>query len=375
VIYFDYNATTPVLPEVFEAMRPYFCNEWGNPSSAYRFGSKLKTIIGSAREQVADLVSALPEEILFTSCATESNNAAIQSVLKSNPAKRHIITSAVEHSSVLNHCLALEKEGYRVTYLPVDQDGLLNMNDLENALNDQTAVVSLMWANNETGVLFPVEKIAEVCQSKGVLFHCDAAQAVGKVPIDVTRVHVDYLTISAHKIFGPKGVGALFIRRNVLFSPMLLGGHQENERRGGTENVPLLVGFGRAADLVRQEFSERVEKCLILQDYLEKTILAHVLNTSINGCRDNRICTTSNIHFTGVDSDALVTFLDARGICVSSGSACISNAIAPSHVILAMTGSVEKAKQSIRFSIAHTTTHSEIDFVVNELQHACQQLK
>jgi cysteine desulfurase len=375
VIYFDYNATTPVLPEVFEAMRPYFCDEWGNPSSAYRFGSKLKTQIRSAREQVAGLIGALPEEILFTSCATESNNAAMQAVLKSNPAKRHIVTSAVEHSSVLNHCQALEKEGYRVTYLPVNRDGLLNMTDLENSLNDQTAVVSLMWVNNETGVLFPVDKIAEVCQSKGVLFHCDAVQAVGKVPIDVTRVHVDYLTISAHKIFGPKGVGALFIRRNVLFSPMLLGGHQENERRGGTENVPLLVGFGRAADLVRQEFSERGGKCLVLRDYLEKTILAHVPNTSINGCHDNRISTTSNIHFSGVDSDALVTFLDSRGICVSSGSACISNAIAPSHVILAMTGSVEKAKQSIRFSIAHMTTNSEIDFVVNELQRACQQLK
>ena len=375
MIYLDHNATTPVLPDVFEAMRPYFCDEWGNPSSAYRFGSKLKRIIGAAREQVADLVGALPEEILFTSCATESNNAAIQSVLKSNPAKRHIITSAVEHSSVLNHCQALEKEGYRVTYLPVDRDGILNMTDLENALNDQTAVVSLMWANNETGVLFPVEKIAVVCQSKGVLLHCDAVQAVGKVPIDVTRVHVDYLTISAHKIFGPKGVGALFIRRNVLFSPMLLGGHQENERRGGTENVPLLVGFGRAADLVRKEFSERVEKCLISRNYLEKTILAHVPKTTINGCRDNRISTTSNIHFSGVDSDALVTFLDARGICVSSGSACISNAIAPSHVIFAMTGSIEKAKQSIRFSISHTTTRSEVDSVVNELKLACQHLE
>lgn len=375
MIYLDYNATTPVLPKVFEAMRPYFCDEWGNPSSAYRFGSKLKTIIGVAREQVANLIGAWPEEILFTSCATESNNCAIQAALKSNQVKRHIITSAVEHSSVLNHCEALEKEGYRVTYLPVDRDGLLNLTDLENALNEQTAVVSLMWANNETGVLFPVEKIAEVCQSRGVPLHCDAVQAVGKVAIDVARVHVDYLTISAHKIFGPKGVGALFIRRNALFSPMLLGGHQENERRGGTENVSLLVGFGCAIDLVRQEFSERVEKCLILRDYLEKTVLANVPKTSINGSYDNRISTTSNIHLPGVDSDAVVTFLDARGICVSSGSACISNAIAPSHVILAMTRSVEKAKQSIRLSISHMTTHSEIDFVANELKHAYQQLK
>ena len=375
MIYLDYNATTPVLPKVFEAMRPYFCDEWGNPSSAYRFGSRLKTIIGAAREQVAHLIGALPDEILFTSCATESNNAAVLAVLKSNPTKRHIVTSAVEHSSVLNYCQALEKEGYRVTYLPVNQDGSLNLTDLENALNEQTALVSLMWANNETGVLFPVEKIAEVCQAKGVPFHCDAVQAVGKVPIDVARVHVDYLTISAHKIFGPKGVGALFIRRNVLFSPMLLGGHQENERRGGTENVPLLVGFGRAVDLVREEFSERAEKCLILRDYLEKAILSHVPKTSINGCRHNRITNTSNIQFSGIDSDALVTFLDVRGICVSSGSACISNAIAPSHVILAMTGSVEKAKQSIRFSISHLTTHSEVNSVVNELKHACQHLQ
>jgi cysteine desulfurase len=205
MIYFDHNATTPVLPEVFEAMRPYFCDEWGNPSSAYRFGSKLKTFIGSAREQVAGLIGALPEEILFTSCATESNNAAIQAVLKSNPAKRHIVTSAVEHSSVLNHSQALEKEGYRVTCLRVNRDGSLNLADLENALTGQTAVVSLMWANNETGVLFPVQEIAELCRERGVLFHCDAVQAAGKVEMNVRTTQVDYLSLSGHKFYAPKG--------------------------------------------------------------------------------------------------------------------------------------------------------------------------
>ena len=278
MIYFDHNATTPVLPEVFEAMRPYFCDEWGNPSSAYRFGSKLKQIIGSAREQVAGLIGALPEEILFTSCATESNNAAIQAVLKSNPAKRHIVTSAVEHSSVLNHCQALEKEGYRVTSLPVNRDGLLNMADLENALTDETAVVSLMWANNETGVLFPVQEIAELCRGRGILFHCDAVQAAGKVEINVRQMLVDYLSLSGHKFYGPKGVGALYIRRNSPFTPFLHGGHQENGLRGGTENVPFIVGLGKAAELASRRLQDFDTKLRPLRDKLETSILTKIAN-------------------------------------------------------------------------------------------------
>jgi len=222
MIYLDHNATTAVLPEVFEAMQPYFCEEWGNPSSTYRFGSKIKSVVENARDQVATLIGSNPRELLFTSCATESNNAAIQAALLANPAKRHVITSAVEHSSILNFCAALEKQGVRVTYLPVDRDGLLKPADLETAISDDTAIVSLMWANNETGVIFPVEKIAQVCKARGVLFHCDAVQAVGKLPIDVRTLPVDYLSITGHKLNAPKGIGALYIRRKSPFTPMIL---------------------------------------------------------------------------------------------------------------------------------------------------------
>jgi cysteine desulfurase len=375
VIYLDYNATTPVLPEVYEAMRPFFCEEWGNPSSAYRFGSNLTSRVVKAHEQVADLISASPEEILFTSCATESNNSAIRAALKSNPKKRHIVTSAVEHSSVLNHCRALEKEGYRVTYLPVDQDGLLNTVELEDALSDQTVVVSLMWANNETGVIFPVEKIAEICRARDVLFHCDAVQAVGKILVCVSRVPADYLTVSAHKIYGPKGVGVLFIRNGAPFEPMLMGGHQEAGRRGGTENVSFIVGLGLAAEVADRDLDTRAAHVKMLRDKLESELLSGVTGAFVNGSRINRVPHTTNVGFEGVDSDALVAFLDSQGVCVSSGSACLSNALAPSHVVLAMTQSLEKAKQAIRFSLSHLSTDAEITKAIEQTKRGVTLLR
>lgn len=273
VIYLDHNATTPVAPEVHEAMLPYFDSEWGNPSSSYRFGSKLKTVIETARAQVAELLGSQAREILFTSCATESNNTALHAALKANPGKRHIITSAVEHSSVLNHCLALEKDGYRVTYLPVDRGGLLKLADLEDAITDETAIVSLMWANNETGVMFPVQEIAELCRSRGVLFHCDAVQAVGKVPVDVKSVPVDYLSLTGHKFNAPKGVGALYVRRKAPFSPLLHGGHQERGWRGGTENVALIAGLGKAAERALKKLPDYNDIVRPLRDALEAGIL------------------------------------------------------------------------------------------------------
>jgi cysteine desulfurase len=233
MIYLDYNSTTPVEPEVLEAMMPFLMGEWGNPSSTYRFGSNLRSAIGAAREQVAELIGANPGELLFTSCATESNNAAINAAIKARPSKRHIVTSAVEHSSVLNYCMALEKEGVKVTYLPVDRNGLLKITDLEASITDETAVVSLMWANNETGVLFPVSEIAQVCKARGVLFHCDAVQAVGKVEINLRNIAVDYLSVTGHKFGAPKGIGALFVRRKVPFSPLIYGGHQERGLAAG----------------------------------------------------------------------------------------------------------------------------------------------
>lgn len=244
MIYLDHNATTPVLPGVFEAMRPFFCERWSNPSSSYRFGAQLKAAIERAREQVAELVGAQPREIVWTSCATESNNAAIHAALRASEGKRHIITSAVEHSSVLAPCRALEREGRaRVTCLPVDRDGLLRLGDLENAIAPDTALVSLMWANNETGVLFPVEAIVQLCRARGVPFHCDAVQAVGKVPVDVRRVPADYLSLTGHKLGAPKGIGALYVQRRAPWTPLLHGGHQERSRRGGTENVPCIIGL------------------------------------------------------------------------------------------------------------------------------------
>ena len=360
LIYLDYNATTPLLPEVLEAMQPYFSTRWGNPSSAYRFGAQLKLEIDRAREAVAALVAAEVSEIVFTSCATESNNAAMNAALQAHPEKRHIVTSMVEHSSVLNFCKTAEKRGYRVTYLGVDSEGLLDLARLSEAITGDTALVSLMWANNETGVLFPEEEIAKTCREKGVLFHCDAVQAVGKIPVDVNRVPADYLTISAHKLYGPKGVGALFVKRGAPFEPMLVGGHQEAGRRGGTENVALIAGFGVAAEFANRDLAARGAHVKMLRDKFESEILAIIPGTCVNGARAHRIPNTTNIGFEGIDSEALVVFMDSRGVCVSSGSACLADALAPSHVVLAMTQSVEKAKQTIRFSLSHLTSLTEI---------------
>ena len=312
MIYLDYNATTPVLPEVMEAMAPYFTNEWGNPSSSYKFGSKLKTVIETAREQVADLVGAHPLEVIFTSCATESNNAAIHAALKAHPGKRHIITSAVEHSSVLNYCLALEKEGYRVTCLPVDSEGLLKLADLESAITGWTAIVSLMWANNETGVLFPVKEIAEVCRSRGVLYHCDAVQAAGKIAIDVQTIPIDYLSLTGHKFHAPKGIGALYVRRKTPISPYVHGGHQERNLRGGTESVPLIVGMGKAAQLARKHLPDYDKTVRPMRDALEEGILNSIPNTELNGQKTQRLANTTNITFHGIESETLL-LLDRGG--------------------------------------------------------------
>lgn len=375
MIYLDHNATTPVLPEVLEAMLPYFKAEWGNPSSSYKFGSKLKTVIETARGQVADLIGANPREVIFTSCATESNNAAIHAALKANPQKRHIITSAVEHSSMLNYCLALEKENYRVTYLPVDRDGLLKLADLETALADDTAVVSLMWANNETGVLFPVEQIAEICQARGVLFHCDAVQAAGKIEIDVRKVQADYLSLTGHKFHAPKGIGALYIRRKAPFSPYLHGGHQERGLRGGTENVALIAGMGKAAELALKKVPEYERTVRPLRDALEKGILDNISGTEVNGHPTQRLGNTTNITFHGIESEAMLLLLDQAGICASSGSACLADSDEPSHVVKAMKPDTTASRQMIRFSSGMDTSQADVEASVAAIQKATAALK
>lgn len=373
MIYLDHNATTPVLPEVFEAMMPFFREEWGNPSSSYRFGSRLKKVIETAREQVAELVGAHPLEIIFTSGGTESDNTALHAMLRSDPAKRHIITSAVEHSAVLTFCRELEKTGFRITCLPVDSDGLLSIGDLENAITPETAGVSLMWANNETGVLFPIEQIAAICRSRGILFHCDAVQAAGKIPIDLKNIPIDYLSLTGHKIGAPKGVGALFVRRKAPFAAFIQGGHQERGRRGGTESVPLVAGLGMAAELARKKTSAFDSKVRPVRDALEDGILTTIPQTELNGHPSLRLANTTNITFHGIESEALLLLLDQAGICASSGSACLADSPDPSHVVAAMKpGSA--ARQSVRFSLGMTNTAKEVRETISAIRDILSSL-
>ncbi len=313
-------------------------------------------------------------EVIFTSCATESNNAAVHAALRANPKKKHIITSAVEHSSVLNYCMALEKEGYRVIYLPVDREGLLNLSDLEDAISDETAVVSLMWANNETGVLFPVKGIAEICRPRGVLFHCDAVQAAGKVEIDVRNVQADYLSLTGHKFHAPKGIGAIYVRRKVPFSPFVYGGHQERNLRGGTESVPLIVGMGKAAGLARKYLPGYDKKVHPLRDALEDGILRSIPNAELNGHKTQRLANTTNITFHGIESEALLILLDQEGICASSGSACLADSDEPSHVIKAMKPESAASRQMIRFSLDGRNAKTEITLTLQKLTQICVRL-
>jgi len=281
----------------------------------------------------------------------------------------------VEHSSVLNYCLALEKDGCRVTYLPVDRDGLLKLADLENAITDETSVVSLMWANNETGVLFPVQEIAEMCRARGVLFHCDAVQAAGKLEVDVRQVQADYLSLTGHKLYAPKGVGALYVRRKAPFSPLIHGGHQERNLRGGTESVPLIVGLGKAADLARKNVAGYERKVRPLRDALEEGILASIPNTELNGDKTQRLANTTNITFHGIESEALLILLDQDGICASSGSACLADSDEPSHVVKAMKPDSTASRQMIRFSLAPANTAAEVKAALNGLARAVKMLR
>lgn len=375
MIYLDHNATTPVAPEVREAMLPYFTDEWGNPSSTYRFGARLRGVLETARGQVAELIGASPREVLFTSGATEANNAAILAALKADSARRHIVTSAVEHSSVLTLCRALEREGVAVTFLPVDHDGLLKLADLEAAITERTALVSLMWANNETGVLFPVERIAQICQARGALFHCDAVQAVAKVPVDVRQVAVDYLTLSGHKFHAPKGIGALYVRRQRPFTPLIYGGHQERGLRGGTENVALIAGLGVAAELARKRVAEYDATVRRLRDALEQGILESIPNTERNGHPTERLPNTTNITFHGVESEALLLLLDQVGICASSGSACLADSDEPSHVVKAMKPQTAASRQMVRFSLGWQNTRQEITETLAAVKSAVATLR
>ncbi len=374
-IYVDNNATTRVAPEVLEAMLPYFSDNYGNPSSMHGFGGKLGTTINEARKKVAALLGAYPNEIVFTSCGTESDSTAIHAALQSNPRKKHVVTTRVEHPAVKSLCEDLSQKGYRVTFIPVDRKGRLDLDMLLKSLTDDTAIVSVMWANNESGVIFPIEEIAAAVKERDIIFHTDAVQAVGKIPIDVSKVGVDMLSLSGHKLHGPKGIGALYVRRGTKFSPFLIGGHQEGGRRGGTENTASIIGLGKAAEFVVGHIEEENTRVKDLRDRLEKGLLESVPNASVNGDTENRLPNTTSIGFDSVEGEAILLMMDQFGICASSGSACTSGSLEPSHVLRAMGVPFTSAHGSIRFSLSIYNTEEEVDFIVENLPPIIKRLR
>ena len=375
VVYLDNNATTKTAPEVVDTMLPYFTDLYGNPSSMHTFGGQVARQVQSAREQVATLIGADPTEIVFTSCGTESDNAAIWGTLNSYPQKNHIITTRVEHPAVGNLATYLSKKGYKVTALPVDREGRLDPDQLSAAITEETALVSIMWANNETGVLFPIEKIAQMVKARGIVFHTDAVQALGKLPIDLSRVPVDLLSFSGHKLHAPKGIGVLYIRKGTRFTPFMIGGHQERGRRGGTENVPYIIGLGKACELAQKHLALENDRVRALRDRLERGIMNTVPKVLINGHPDERLGNTSNISFEYIEGESILLLLSNLGICASSGSACTSGSLEPSHVLRAMGVPFTAAHGSIRFSLSIYNTEEEIDYVLEHLPPIISRLR
>jgi cysteine desulfurase len=363
--YFDHNATTRVAPEVVEAMLPFLREQWGNPSSPYALGHQARRHVDIARARAAALINAEPQELVFTSGGTESINTALYSALATQPERRHLVTTAVEHAAVLKCCAFLEKQGCALTTLPVDPDGALDLGRLEAAIRPGTGLVTVMLANNETGVRFPLREIVALCRRKGALCHTDAVQAAGRLPIDVKELGVDFLSLSGHKLRGPKGVGLLYVKRHTRFQACLLGGGQERGRRGGTENVAGIVGLGRAAELARANLSEEETRVRALRDRLERGILATIPGAARNGPEEPRLPNTTSIAFEGLEAEGLLLLLDQAGICASSGSACTSGALDPSHVLTAMGFSAARARGSIRFSLGVENTEAEVDYVLS----------
>jgi len=374
-IYVDNNATTRVAPEVLEEMLPYFSTFYGNPSSMHSFGGDVGRKIKEARAKVAALLGALPEEIVFTSCGTESDSTAIRAAIGSNPNKKHIITTRVEHPAIKNLCEHLSKSGYRATFVPVDREGRLDLDYLYRSLSDDTAIVSVMWANNESGVIFPIEEISQTVKDQGIVFHTDAVQAVGKIPIDMGKIGVDMLSLSGHKLHGPKGIGALYVRKGTKFSPFMIGGHQEGGRRGGTENVSSIVGLGRAAEFSADHLDEENTRVRYLRDKLETEMLKRIPEAHINGDRENRLPNTTSIGFDYVEGEAILLMLNEFGICASSGSACTSGSLEPSHVLRAMGIPFTSAHGSIRFSLSVYNTEDEIDLIIEKLPPIIERLR
>lgn len=364
-----------VAPEVLEVMVPYFSEYYGNPSSMHFFGGQVQKKVDEAREKVADFLGAESSEIVFTSCGTESDNAAILGTLDSYPKKRHLISTRVEHPAVGNVSTYLGRKGYRVTELSVDREGRLDLDEIRETLSDETALVTIMYANNETGVIFPIEEIGEIVKARGISFHTDAVQAAGKIPLSMKKSKLDMLSISGHKLHAPKGIGVLYIRKGTKFSPFLIGGHQEKGRRGGTENVPYIIGLGKACELAKKHLDEENTKVKALRDYLEAKILEKIPNTLVNGDRLHRLPNTVSVSFEYVEGESILLLLSDLGICASSGSACTSGSLEPSHVLRAMGVPFTAAHGSIRFSLSIYNTKEEMDYIIEHLPPIIQRLR
>src|ERR1700746_745954 len=373
MIYFDNNATTSIDPAVLEVMLPFLKEEYGTPSSAYSFGKRVARAVDHAREQVAALLGCEPSEILFTSCGTESDNTALQSALSIDQDRKHIITSKVEHSAIVKHAEALARRGYEVTWLDVDTKGMIDLSQLEASIRPDTAIVSLMWANNETGVLFPIEEAAEICRKQQTIFHTDAVQAVGKIPISLSTTSIQFLSLSGHKLHAPKGVGALYVNRRTRFNPFLIGGSQEEKRRGGTENTASIVALGEAAELALEHLTEENTRVRDLRDRFEQDVMKRISGVRINGDTEHRLPNTANLAIEGADSEALLMLLDQKGVCCSAGSACTAGSLEPSHVLSAMGFSTNRARASLRFSFGRFNTEEEVSAAASILATAVEK--
>ena len=375
-IYFDHNATTPIAPEVLAAMLPYLTEEYGNASSIHAFGQNARGAVEQARSSVAALVGARTADIMFTSGGTESNNHAILGAVAATAGEaKHVITSAIEHLAALDPCRALAKRGVALTVLPVDRDGIVNPEDVRRAIRPETVLITLMLANNEIGTIEPIEEIGKIAAEKDIVFHADAVQAAGKIPIDVEKLGVDLLSISAHKFSGPKGVGALYIRKGTQLAPLMYGGHSERDRRAGTEDVAAIAGMGKAAELARAGMREESERIRGLRDRLEQGLLDRVPHSWVNGARGPRVPNTANLTFPFIEGEAMVIALDLKGIACSTGAACSSGAVEPSHVLLALGLAPEDARATLRLSLGHQTTEEEIDFALETIPPVIERLR
>ncbi|PIE32747.1 cysteine desulfurase NifS [candidate division KSB3 bacterium] len=375
-VYVDNNATTKVDERVVQEMLPYLSEYYGNPSSMHVFGGQVEKKLVEARERVAAMLNAEPTEIVFTSCGTESDNMAIHSALTSSPQKRHIITTKVEHPAVLNYCKHLSKRGYGVTFLSVDQDGMVDVDELYDSIREDTAIASIMYANNETGTILPLEKLSRIASEKGILFHTDAVQVAGKIPLDMQEIEtIDMLSLSGHKFHAPKGIGILYIRRGTKFRPLLVGGHQERGRRPGTENTASIIAIGKAAELAQAALKDEATRVKALRDRLEQGLLSTIPDSRVNGHATQRTPNTLNISFKYVEGEAILLMLSEKGIAASSGSACTSGSLEPSHVLRALGVPFTFSHGSLRLSLSRFNTEDDIDYILEELPPIIRRLR